>query len=228
MPVSARTPLFALAGLALGALILARPALAGEVEDRLGEARAAMLSKDFKAAGKALDAAYAAAPGSAGVVPQESLARIWYYRGVIEQLQGDKKGKAIDHWRQALVLDSGLPWEPAVLNEADPETLFEALRSEVKSRDKLNTGVPEKVGAALLFVDGQKAGADGRVLQGEHLAQITCPDGKTYGAWTDFSKPVKWLAMCPGGVDTSVVVAAAPTDDWAEFGPAFGAPSDGA
>ena len=159
-------------------------------------------------------------------MPGRTLARISYYRGVVEQLQGDKKGKAIDYWRAALVLDDQTPWEPEVLKADDPETLFEALRSEVRSRDKVDLGVPEAVGAAKLYVDGGKVASGDRALTGQHLAQITCPDGKTYGVWTDFAKPLKWFALCPGGVDTTVVVANQAQDDFGEFGPSFGAPSD--
>lgn len=202
-------------------------ALAGPVEDRLGEARAAIIAGDYKTALKALDAAQAAAPGAETVVSAKALARIWYYRGVVEHLQGDKKGRAMDHWRQALVFANDLSWETEVLKADDPETLFEALRSEVRSRQKVDIGAPEAVGLAKLYVDGSKVGAGDRVLSGQHLAQITCPDGKTYGVWTDFSKSVKWLALCPGGVDTSVVANTAPQDDWGEFGPSFGAPADG-
>ncbi len=208
-------------------LLLVGAAVAGPVEDRLGEARAAILSKDFKAAVKALDAAQAAAPTAESVLSSRNLAKIWYYRGVVEQLQGDKKGRAIEYWRQTLVLENSFPWDREVLPADDPETLFEALRSEVRSRDKVDVGAPEAVGAAKLYVDGAKVGAGDRVLSGQHLAQVSCPDGKTYGVWTDFSKPLKWLSLCPGGVDTSVVVDTAPQDEWSEFGPSFGAPVEG-
>ena len=109
MPMISRAAAF----FALVTLCASRPAAAGEVDDSVTEARAAIVARDFKAATKALDAATAAAPSSETVVPGSTLARIWYYRGVVEQLQGDKKGKAIDLWRAALVLDSTYPWDMA-------------------------------------------------------------------------------------------------------------------
>jgi hypothetical protein len=61
------------------------------------------------------------------------------------------------------------------------------------------------------------------VREGTHLGQISCPDGVAHGVWSDFTKPVKWFKLCPGGVDTTVVVAEAPAEDeWGDLGPAFG------
>lgn len=211
--------------LGFGSLATAHAANSAAVDEQLAAARAAIAAGDYKAATRALDAAHAAAPGVDAVLPARTLARISFYRGVVEHLQGDKKGKAIEHWRQSLVFENSFKWETEVLNAQDPETLYEALRSEVRSRSKLDVGVPEKTGAAKLFVDGQRKATGETVLQGEHLAQITCPDGVTRGVWTDFSKPVKWFGLCPGGVDTSVVVAdTAVEDEWSEFGPSFGSP----
>ena len=210
------------------ALALALPSAAfaaGPVDDGVAAARTAIASKDWKSAAKALDGAEAAAPTAAAVVSGRVLAKVWYLRGVVEYMQGDKKGRAMDLWRQALVLDNELPWDESVLKADDPQTLFEALRAEVRGRSKVDIGAPEATGTAKLFVDGKRRTAGDAVLDGTHLTQVECPDGKVYGEWTTFKKPAKWLKLCPGGVDTSAVVAdEAPTDEWSEFGPMFGAP----
>ena len=202
---------------------------AAEMDTRLADIRKAMASKDFKATAKLFKEADKTVPSDPAVVTQHALATLWFYRGVAEHLQGDPKGKAMDAWRQALVINSDFQWDTSVLDEGDPQSLFEALRSEVRGRARLDTGVPEKVGEAKLYVDGVLRSTGDQVVEGQHLLQIVCPDGKVYGAWSDLSKAPSWLKMCPDGVDTSVVVAAvaAPEDDFEGMGPAFGGADEG-
>src|SRR4029453_10129586 len=85
---------------------------------------------------------------------------------------------------------------------------FEALRKEVEDRGAVDVGAPTATGLARLYVDGRRVRAGDTALAGRHLAQITCPDGTTRGRWTDFEKPPRWFKLCPGGVDTTVVVGA--------------------
>ncbi|MCK6507888.1 hypothetical protein L6R53_31730 [Myxococcota bacterium] len=210
-------------GLLALALLLPGVARAG-VTDQVQAARAALVADDLKAATQALDAAQEAAPTEGAVVPARLLAQVFYYRGVLELKGGDKKGKALDALRQALLIDNAFEWDSEVLDQDDPRSLFEALRAEVRSRPRVDAMVPEQVGAARLYVDGSRRSAGDEVLEGMHLAQIECPDGAVYGKWTDFAKDPRWLKLCPGGVDTSVVVAdtGPAEDEWADFGPVFG------
>jgi len=213
------------------ALLIAPGLARAAVSDELGKARAALVSGDGKAAAQALDSAEDEAVDEAAVLPASLLARLYFYRGVSEHIQGDKKGRALDAWRQALIFDNGFQWDREVLDADDPRALFEALRAEVRSRSRVDTWVPEAVGAAKLFVDGQRRSHGDEVRQGIHLAQIECPDGSVHGKWTDLTKDPKWFKLCPAGVDTSVVVeeaAASSEDEFADFAPMFGpAPDDG-
>lgn len=204
-------------------------AFAGQVEDDVAAAAKALAGGQVDAAVEALDAAEQHAEEATTLVGARTLARYWLYRGVVFHLQQDKKGRSMESWRQALVVDNELAWEEEVLDEGDPHSLFEALRGEVKGRARMDTGVPEKVGAARFYVSGQEVKAGDVVLSATHLAQIRCDDGKYRGAWSDLSKPVKWFKLCPGGVDTSVVVVeeAESEDEFAEFGPMFGGSEDG-
>ena len=55
-----------------------------------------------------------------------------------------------------------------------------------------------------------------------HLAQVECPGEQgTHGVWTDFGRRLKWLELCPDGVDTSVVVEEE-EDEFEGLGPVFG------
>ena len=161
------------------------------------------------------------------VVSTRSLARLWFYKGAAEFGVGNKKGRAEDAWRQALSIENEFPWDTELMGESDLISLFEALRGEVEGRGYVDTGVPEAIGAAKLYVDGARHEPEETVIAGIHLAQIECPDGQgTFSTLTDFSKPVDWFEMCPDGVDTSVVVAEEEEDEWAEFGPSFGTPTE--
>jgi len=207
-------------------LVLLLPGLArAGVADDLLTARTALVAHDTKAAARALDSAEASAPLEGTVTSTTVVARLFYYRGVLAQLDGDKKGASLDMWRQTLLIDNGYQWEVEVLDADDPRSLFEALRAEVRGRPHTDATVPEATGAAQLFVDGGRVKAGAEVIQGMHLLQITCPDGSVHGKWADLEKDPKWLKMCPAGVDTSVVVAdETPTgdDEFGDFGPVFG------
>ncbi len=200
-------------------------ALAATPEEEVAAARDALIrSKPADALGR-LTAAESAAAGLTSVVTPSTLAKLSLYRGVAYRMQKDSKGRDMEAWRQALVFDLQLVWDEGALKNDEAQDLFEALRAEVRDRKKVDPAVPEATGAAKIFVDGQRVKSGDKVLEGRHLGQITCPDGVTHGAWTDFAKPVKWFKMCPGGVDTAVVVAEAPVEDeWGDVGPAFGAP----
>jgi hypothetical protein len=199
-------------------------ASAGLPED-LAAARSALAAKDFPAAAKALDAAQLSAQDSETPVPAALLARIYYYRGVSLRLAGKNEEGAAE-WRQALAIDNGFAWEEGLIEDPAVRDFFLALRPEVKDRMKIDLRYPEAVGAARLFVDGQQIAPGATAREGIHLAQVDCPDDRFHGQWTTFDKKFKWLKLCPKGVDTSVVVAATPTDEWGEMDDPFATPAE--
>jgi len=211
-------------GLLVG--LTARDAHAEDATEAIAAARAAIVAKDWPAADAALDRAEALIGDAAKVVEPAKLASIWYFRGLVLQAAGDKKGRAPELWRQALVVDNTLPWDEALAGDGDAFSLFEALRGEVTGRTKVDLGIPEAVGGAKLYLDGKKVRAGDKALVGVHLAQVTCPDSCTYGAWWEGGAPVAWLSLCPGGVDTAGAPAAEEEEDWGDMAPEFGAPTD--
>lgn len=196
--------------LGLGLAVVAAPAHAG-VNDDLSAARAALVAGDNKGALAALQSAQAAAQSSTELVLNRQLAQIFYLRGVALRLNGDKDAGNAE-WRQALVIHNQHEWDGALIADNEVRDFFEALRSEVRGRPKVDALVPAQVGAAKLFIDGERAEAGQKVLEGLHLSQVACPEDVVYGQWTRFDKKTKWLKLCPKGVDTTVVVAAAEDD----------------
>ncbi|MFT5679321.1 MAG: hypothetical protein ACI8RZ_000225 [Myxococcota bacterium] len=205
------------------ALLVPLSAEAGNLDEDLTTVRAQITSGEHKEALKSLKLIEKSLDESDSLVSNRSLARVWFYKGTAEFGTGNKKGRAEDAWRQALTVRNDFAWDADLMGDSDLISLFEALRGEVEGRGYLETGVPEKVGAAVLYVDGEQHGPEESVIRGTHLAQIACPDEQgTFSVVTDFAKPVDWFALCPDGVDTSVVVAVAEEDEWSEFGPSFG------
>ena len=213
--------------LCLGGAGLPLRATASPLTDALGDARTALAAQDAAGALKSIEGAMAAAESLESVGRPGMLGRAWFYKGLALQLSG-KADAATDAWRMSLIIDNEHQWEEALYANGPLQDLYEALRKEVRDRSKVDAQVPEAVGAARLYVDGERVKSGATVLQGAHLAQVECPDGTVHGAWTDFSKKFKWLKLCPAGVDTTVVVADAEAEDeWAGFGPAFGEEASG-
>jgi hypothetical protein len=201
---------------------LSSAALAGPLEAELAEVRALIVAGEPKGALKQLKQIEASLSELPAPADPKELASVWLYRGAAEHLHGPKKERDINAWRQALVIDNSLAWDPELIDNDDMFSLFEALRGEVRSRPSVSPALPEATGAAVLYIDGVRMREDESLLSGLHLAQITCPDKQgTFGLLTDLTRPPDWLDLCPDGVDTSVVVAET-GDEWAEFGPAFG------
>lgn len=193
----------------------------------LADARSALVAGKPKQALAALEGAEELAGTAGEVVQGRSAAAIFYLRGVAHRTMGDRKERAPDLWRQALVVDNELPWDESLIDDGDAFSLFEALRGEVSSRPRVDPGVPDKLGAAKAYVDGERVRAGEDVLEGLHLAQITCDDGTIPGEWTTFSRPLNWIKLCPGGIDTTVVVADDGDDDiFGGLVPDFGDGSD--
>jgi hypothetical protein len=213
----------------LACLGMAGVAHAGTLDDAVSSARAAIQDGNDKGAVSALKDLEALAAGSAGVVKQARLGEALLLRGAaLHRRGGRNEAKGMDAWRAALVVAPELEWDTGLLGEGDDWSVFLALRGEVASREKLDIGVPEATGVATVHLDGLRVRAGDTAPSGLHLGQITCDDGSVFGEWSDLSPAPDWLALCPGGVDTSVVVAAPDDDDWGDLAPAFGAPEPAA
>ena len=176
-------------------------------QDHIAAARDALVAGDRKMARDALALADDAFPTAEGVTPNDVLASYWYFRGLLALQQGRTK-RAMEEFRQSLIVDNDFQWDKSLNEQRDARKLFEALRNEVKSRDVHSPKVPEKMGFAQAYVDGTRVRSRDWVAIGRRLAQVQCPEGDVYGLWTNFKDPVDWLALCPYEVDTSVDIYA--------------------
>ena len=209
---------------AVGLFFSGPTALAGPMSDDLASVRVQLEAGEYKPALKMLKQLEGALPELDALAEQRELSTLWLYRGVAEHLRGAKKDRDVNAWRQALIIDNEIPWDTSLVESDDSFGLFEALRGEVRSRNTRSPGIPEMTGAAELYVNGVRLREDAPMLEGIHLAQIKCPDEQgVFSTVTDLSQPVDWFALCPDGVDTSVVIN---EDEWAEFGPVFGPSPD--
>lgn len=211
-------------------LLISAMAWGGTFEVTLDAARQAMVDGDPELAAGLIRAAELHAPEAGTIMDSAELARIWMYRGMIVYGQGNPDDLATQLWRQAFAIDNEIEWDAAFYDDNDALGLFEGLRAESTGRPRAGILHPGAVGAAKLYVDGDRAAEEDTVRIGVHLAQVECPEEQgTFGVWTDFDKKFKWLKLCPAGVDTSVVVEEEPEDDeFGDFAPAFGVAAAGA
>lgn len=201
-------------------------ALAGTLAAPLSDAQAALDAGQPAAALAALKGAEDVAASASAVADPTELAQVFLLRGISRRALDGRTDAAMDLWRAAVTIDPAVAWDDARGAGRDDHAVFEALRDEARARKLVSLGLPEATGAAVLYLDGRRVVAGDEGHRGRHLAQVTCDDGTTHGQWFDTRRTPRWLKLCPGGVDTSVVVAAAPVeDDWAEFGPSFGEPA---
>ncbi len=139
-------------------------ARAGDMDDRIAEARKALTEGDVKAAEKALKEAEKVAPLSKEIVTTTHLAQLFYYRGLAYHVRADNKGRDMDGWRQTLVIDNDFAWDLELEPAEELQSLFEALRREVRGRGKNDTGIPEDdTGDG----PGDDSGLDGSLDDGE-------------------------------------------------------------
>lgn len=180
----------------------------------VADAKKAILAKDYKGAEKLLDQAEAAAPTSPTLVMQVDLARIPFYRGLIEYRVGDKDTKALNLWRDAIVLMPDFQPEKDVLPETDGQDVFYALAEEAKgSREQISLGLPEDPGDASIFVSGKPRESFDTIYTGRHFVQIRCAEGNVVGAWYTYGPPPPdYLVLCSGGSYPAPTVAKEPKD----------------
>lgn len=196
------------------------------VAESLGEAVKAFEEDDTREMRRQLDDAEDAILQGESVVATPHLAQYWYLRG-LEHHKRRKTKRAMDAWRKALVVNPDFEWDVSLMSDKDPRRLFEALRGETGVRAEVDAQVPQKVGAATMWVDGRRVRHEARVMAGPHLLQVVCPDTKVYGQFTELpDKKLDWLSLCPAGVDTSVVVteSAADEDEFDGLAPDFDDP----
>jgi hypothetical protein len=195
-------------------------------QQHLKEARDALKNGERRATRIALDEAEAAFGSTDSVVLNDVLARYWFYRGLLAAKRG-KESLVMDSFRQALVVDRTFVWDRDLSEDLELRKVFEALRGEVEGRDQRPTGVPERTGCAVAYVDGTRVSGGSEASIGVRLAQVQCPKGDVYSRWIDFSdeeQQLDWLSLCPYAVDTSIEanVATASEDEFGGIGPSFG------
>lgn len=171
--------------------------------ERVAHTAEAMFENSLSDAAERLKTAAAAIPESTQPVDAQTIAEMMYYQGLLPRLAGAERDVDLDAWRDALVVFPALEWNRALMDDANQQRVFEALRGEVKQREPVSTQVPEEAGATVMFVDGVRHMPDQAIRAGRHLAQIACPDGLMVGKWSRFERPIHWLKMCSGGVDLS-------------------------
>ncbi len=172
------------------------PAQAGPVEENVDAAVEAITNGDFDTARNLLDIAEKAAPASQTVVLGSTLASIDYYRGMMEFFGGDRDQATLVYWRSALEKDITFAWDKGLVVDPDAEDLFEALRSEVDSRDQAEAAVPEDSTEFRVYVDGRMLSHYDAVVTGTHLVQVLCMGKGLTGAWHEFGEPPDYGKMC--------------------------------
>lgn len=196
------------------------------LSDALSQAQAALGAGDAATARSVLLEAETLAEQTPRPVAPDSLGRLFYYRGLSAALDAGELEPAMDHWRAAFAVAPELSWESELHDERAWHATFEALRREVSSRELTPVAVPDRRGAARLYVDGVAVDEVDGLREGLHLAQITCDDGITRGTWFQAGRRVAWFRLCPGGIDRDAVAATSePQDEWDALGPTFDTPA---
>lgn len=145
---------------------------------------------------------------------KQDLAKISMYRGFAWYLL-KQDAKLQESWREAFGVDIKMQLDTRLtqdFTEDESESLlnyFEQNRGLVEMAGFLDPKIPERVGAAQLFIDGSPVVAGDTVKPATHLAQIMCPHDNLQSRWVTFEASdsnFDWFAMCPSGVDTSVEV----------------------
>lgn len=171
-----------------------------DVASLIVSARAAIKAKDWPAALAALAAAEAAAPKNPALISNPDIARIYFFRGVIEARKAGSLDPAMDWWRRALVIAPDYQPDSDVLPDSESQDVFYALAEETKGRNQVALNLPEDPGDALIFIDGKPREVGDSLFEGRHFVQIRCDTGDLVGAWhTLGTPPPDWLVLCSGG-----------------------------
>ncbi len=183
-------------------------AAAGPVEDALGSARVAIEDAEFEQARTLLEGCYELSIASEDIIINDSVARIDYYLGIVEFYDGDSDDAALGYWRKALIINPSFTWDAGLVADQDARDIFEALRSEIRQREQVPSGVPEPALGGSPELDGLKVFIDGKlmrpidlVLSGKHLIQVVCPDESFHGMWVELGEAPDYLDLC--GIEQS-------------------------
>jgi hypothetical protein len=213
----------------LGLAILPAAASAGSLSEDLAAAQKSLASQDIESAVEFVEMAEAAAANLDSVAVPGIAGKVHYYKGMALYMDGDQDG-AMGEWRTALMVDNELQWDEAIAKDGQAQDLFEALRKEVRDRVQVDAAVPPLLGLAKLYVDGERVCPGQTVREGTHLIQVDCPDDRIYGEWVAFPKrKLKWLKLCPNGVDTTLIPEPEEPaeEDMFSFDDALGGESEG-
>lgn len=171
-------------------------AFAGQVEDDVELALQSILNGDFEGAQAQLNQAEEHALVSDSVVLGRSLASIHFYRGVLEYYNGDRDQKTLDYWRLALLSDPIYSFDTSLVADQEPQDVFEALRSEGRSRRHVEPGIREEIEDVRVFVDGRLLRSHELIVEGRHLVQVMCPDKVLRNSWHEFGEAPDYYATC--------------------------------
>ena len=188
-------------------------------EQQITQAKEHVQAKSFDLALDALSKAEKEMSKSERVLTTNEISQVWFYRGVVQSLLGEDP---LESWRQALIINLGQEWDATLIPDDASRDVFLALKTEVQNRRIVSVQHPEQYGHAKLYVDGFLRAPGDFVYQGEHLAQIECPNGEVFGKWTNFEKTFKWIKMCPYKFDVTDMPEPESVDEWDMFGGGFG------
>ena len=197
------------------------------------QAKKSLGQRNFEEASGLLKQATVEIESSKRLVSNEELAEIWYLKGMLAFLsEVDSSGEVqMEAWRKALVLNAKHPWDESLSADEAAQDTFWALKSEVLSRPIVSLQLPEQYGMANLYVDGFKRApgefskATKFVYQGEHFAQIECPNDtddslQLVSTWVTFERKFDWIKLCPNSFDLTKIPEVAEEDD-SGFGDMF-------
>jgi hypothetical protein len=196
-------------------LLFANAAFAGPGLDGIAAARESLVAGESERATMLLVQARLNLPKEPTVLEAGQVAELLYLEGLSPRVAGLEREQDVEKWRQALTVYPSMRWARDIMNDKALRGYFEALRSEVRQREPVPTGVPAKRGLIKAYVDGVEHATGQAVRSGVHLAQVECPGGIVRGQWTDFSDTVDWVGLCPGKVDLTEEPEVAEVDEFA-------------
>lgn len=183
-------------------LLLAHPATAQDFGyiAILEQTKAAMKAKDFKTAKTLVAAAHAAAASTTSPLAEADVARLYFYKGLVEWRGGDKDVAALNYWRQLMVISPQYEIDKELLPETDGQDVIYALGSETRNYDQVASGIPEDTGGAMILIDGKRLAPEDNLTVGRHLIQVRCPDANFVSGWYTYGQPPPdYLVVCSGG-----------------------------
>ncbi len=177
-----------IAGIVALACTVFTPAMAASTDELVDEARTALLEGDSELATQLLFQAEEEAPNSEMPVLKSSLAGIQYYLGMVEYLNDNRSEVALGYFRASLTLDPSFSWDTDLLEDLDPQRFYELLRTEVRSRPQVESGVLDTADALPVFLNGAMLYSYDSVLVGRHLVQVLCDEDRMSGRWVEFEQ----------------------------------------